>query len=201
MTAHSISLSNLNANTEYHFAVTSANYGTSTISGDDSFSTAAVMSGGGGGGSGGSVGIPSAYGSPSVLGTGITASPSPASSTISTISSSASALQTELNALLAELARLQAEAGESSSASAAPFIFTRNLYFAITGNDVKELQTFLISQNTGPAARKLAAHGTTKTFAMLTQNALIEFQRNAGIHPAIGYFGPITRRYINNLLQ
>lgn len=163
---------------------------------------------GGGGGSGGggvSVGVPASYGSPSVSEGGIIASSSassaPASSTTSSMSSSTSALQTELNALLAELARLQAEAGESSSTSTSSnqFVFTRNLYWGITGNDVKELQTFLISQNSGPAARRLAAHGTTKTFATLTLNALTEFQKDAGILPASGYFGPITRAYVNKL--
>jgi peptidoglycan hydrolase-like protein with peptidoglycan-binding domain len=97
---------------------------------------------------------------------------------------------------------LQAQAnGSESSSSSISYVFTRNLYFGITGNDVKELQTFLISQNAGPAARKLAAHRTTTYFGSLTQNALIEFQKSAGIHPAIGYFGPITRAYVNNLMQ
>jgi hypothetical protein len=160
-----------------------------------------------GGGGGGSVNVAASYGSPYVPGAGIipssSASSSPASSATASISSSTSVLQTELNALLAELATLQSEAGESPStpASSAPFIFTRNLYFGITGNDVKELQTFLISQDTGHAAGKLAAHGTTTYFGSLTQNALIEFQKNAGIHPVIGYFGPITRRYVNNLQE
>jgi hypothetical protein len=201
VTTHSISLSNLNADTLYHFAVTSADYGTSTISGDNTFTTAAVTSGGGGGG--GSVGVPSTYGSPYVSGSGTVASSSPASSTTSSISSSTSALQIELNALLAELATLQAEAGESSSTSipSTQFIFTRNLSYGVTGNDVKELQQFLISENSGPAARKLAAHGTTKTFATLTKNALIEFQKSTGIKPATGYFGPITRAYVNTFMQ
>jgi peptidoglycan hydrolase-like protein with peptidoglycan-binding domain len=117
------------------------------------------------------------------------------------MSSSTSSLQAELNTLLAELAALetQANGSPSSVASSSSYVFTRNLSFGLTGNDVKELQMFLISENTGPAARKLAAHGTTETFAALTLNALIEFQKNVGIHPAIGYFGPTTRAYVNNL--
>jgi hypothetical protein len=112
-------------------------------------------------------------------------------------------LSAELKALQSELAVLVAKANQataSSSSGSAHFTFTRNLYFGITGNDVKELQRFLISQDAGPAARKLAVHGTTKNFATLTLNALIEFQKDAGIKPAIGYFGPITRAYVNNLL-
>ncbi len=63
---------------------------------------------------------------------------------------------------------------------------------------MKELQDFLISQNSGPAARKLKAHGTTNTFGTLTLNALIEFQKKEGIKPASGYFGPVTRGVAND---
>ena len=80
-------------------------------------------------------------------------------------------------------------------------LFVRNLSFGMQGNDVKQLQQFLISQNAGAAAEKLATHGTTKNFGALTLNALIEFQKKAGIKPASGYFGPITREYVNGLAQ
>jgi peptidoglycan hydrolase-like protein with peptidoglycan-binding domain len=66
------------------------------------------------------------------------------------------------------------------------------------GSDVTHLQRFLISQNAGPAARKLAAHGATTNFGPLTYRALMEFQKAAGIAPASGYFGPITRAYVNS---
>jgi hypothetical protein len=68
----------------------------------------------------------------------------------------------------------------------------------MTGNDVQQLQRFLIAQASGPAARKLKAHGTTKTFGLLTYAALIELQKSAGIVPAAGYFGAITRAYITS---
>src|ERR1039457_429174 len=48
VTAHSVPLSNLNASTLYHYAVASSEYGTSTTSGDNTFTTAAVTSGSGG---------------------------------------------------------------------------------------------------------------------------------------------------------
>jgi peptidoglycan hydrolase-like protein with peptidoglycan-binding domain len=70
----------------------------------------------------------------------------------------------------------------------------------MTGSDVKELQQFLVSRNTGSAARKLSAHGVTRNFATLTKNALIEYQKKAGITPASGYFGPRTRAYVNHLI-
>jgi peptidoglycan hydrolase-like protein with peptidoglycan-binding domain len=66
---------------------------------------------------------------------------------------------------------------------------------------VKQLQLFLIKEQSGPAAAKLQAHGATDTFGPLTLNALIEFQEKAGIVPASGYFGPITRGEVNALLQ
>ena len=67
----------------------------------------------------------------------------------------------------------------------------------MTGNDVKQLQLFLIAQNSGSAAQKLKAHGATKNFAILTFNALVEFQKAVGITPASGYFGAKTRAYIS----
>ena len=57
------------------------------------------------------------------------------------------------------------------AASTTHFVFTRNFSYGVTGNDVKELQQFLIQENKGPSAQKLKAHGTTKTFGILTYNA------------------------------
>jgi peptidoglycan hydrolase-like protein with peptidoglycan-binding domain len=71
----------------------------------------------------------------------------------------------------------------------------------MTGTDVRQLQRFLISQNAGAAARALKAHGITKNFGPLTKAALIEFQKSVGIRPTSGYFGPITRAYVNDQLQ
>jgi hypothetical protein len=130
-------------------------------------------------------------------------SSSPSSSTITPappvpFTSSTSSLTAEIASLRAQLAVLLAEANGTTT-STTSFVFTRNLYFGITGNDVKQLQQFLISQNSGPAAQKLAANGTTKYFGILTKAALIEFQKKVGITPDSGFFGPITRKYINNL--
>lgn len=107
----------------------------------------------------------------------------------------------QLKALQAQLALLLAQANHETSSSSTHIIFARNLRFGMTGSDVKELQLVLIRANDGLAAERLKAHGTTMNFATLTLNALIEFQKKAGINPAIGYFGPITRTYVNNLLQ
>jgi murein L,D-transpeptidase YcbB/YkuD len=137
-------------------------------------------------------------GAPAVATSSSVATPAVASSA----TSSATSLTAELATLQAELAALEQQAGESQPAAPAPaqLAFTRNLSFGMTGNDVKQLQLFLIQQNAGPAARRLKAHGTTRNFATLTLNALMEFQEKAGIKPAFGFFGPITRAYVNSLL-
>jgi hypothetical protein len=109
----------------------------------------------------------------------------------------ASQIQSLLASLEAQLQTLEAEA--SSAAVTSSFSFTRNLSLGMTGNDVNQLQLFLISENVGPAARALKAHGSTKNFGALTKAALIEFQKSVGINPASGYFGPITRAYVNAL--
>ena len=102
-------------------------------------------------------------------------------------------MQNLLASLEAQLQALQAKASGTAS-----FTFTRNLSLWSTGNDVKQLQLFLISQNSGIAAAKLVKHGTTNVFGMLTFSALVEFQKKASITPASGYFGPITRAYVND---
>jgi peptidoglycan hydrolase-like protein with peptidoglycan-binding domain len=61
---------------------------------------------------------------------------------------------------------------------------------------VNALQSYLIQEDTGPAAQRLKVHGTTDYFGILTYNALVEFQASVGIH-GTGYFGPITRAYVN----
>jgi hypothetical protein len=48
------------------------------------------------------------------------------------------------------------------------------------------LQAFLIQQDKGVAARNLACTGPTGYFGELTQAALIEYQKFAGISPANG---------------
>jgi peptidoglycan hydrolase-like protein with peptidoglycan-binding domain len=106
-------------------------------------------------------------------------------------------LQAEIAALQAELRSLIAQLNQKNGtgASTSSYHFTRNLSLWNTGPDVTALQTYLVNQNTGPAARALAAHGTTKVFGLLTYAALKEFQKSVGI-PATGYFGPLTRAYL-----
>ncbi len=68
------------------------------------------------------------------------------------------------------------------------------------GPAVIALQTFLITEATGPAAASLALSGATGYFGTLTQRALAEYQASVGIAPASGYYGPTTRAHIEGLL-
>lgn len=76
-----------------------------------------------------------------------------------------------------------------------------NMTSEARGNGVRLLQELLIGENTGPATRALANVGVTGYFGTLTQNALAEYQRAVSIIPAQGYFGPITRAHMLNLLS
>mgnify|MGYP000623573264 CR=1 FL=1 len=64
------------------------------------------------------------------------------------------------------------------------------------GAKVTALQSFLISNNAGVSARALANAGATGYFGPITQQALIEYQKSAGITPATGYYGATTRARI-----
>ncbi|MDD5050805.1 MAG: Ig-like domain-containing protein [Candidatus Pacebacteria bacterium] len=83
------------------------------------------------------------------------------------------------------------------SKKAIPFVWSRDLEFGTTGNDVFALQQSLISLKVGPAGEALAKNGPTHYFGIFTQRALIEFQKAKGITPAIGYFGRKTKMFIS----
>src|ERR1035437_1479228 len=85
-------------------------------------------------------------------------------------------------------------------ASAADYVFTRNLTVGSTGTDVTALQVVL---NSTPATQ-VAVTGAgspgmeSSYFGGLTRAALAKFQAAHAIAPAVGYFGPITRAAINS---
>lgn len=73
--------------------------------------------------------------------------------------------------------------------------FARDLYYGIYSNpDVVELQKFLQGQGiySGPI---------TGNYLELTREAVKRFQLREGIIPAKGYFGPITRKRVNEILS
>jgi len=92
---------------------------------------------------------------------------------------------------------LLVSAAPSASLSQQVKMITVDLREGSRNDHVMLLQQFLISQNTGQAARSLAATGATAYFGALTRAALAEFQAQAGISPALGNFGPMTRSYIS----
>lgn len=75
--------------------------------------------------------------------------------------------------------------------------FSRSLTVGSTGNDVRVLQKYLNAKGytlalTGPGS----LGNETETFGALTRAALVRFQKEHGIVPAVGFFGPITRAFI-----
>jgi ELWxxDGT repeat protein len=83
-----------------------------------------------------------------------------------------------------------------------PLIFTRNLKIGMTGEDVKALQQFLNSKGftvspSGPGSKG----NETQMFGALTKNALAKFQAANNITPAAGYFGPITRALVIDMIS
>jgi uncharacterized protein (TIGR02145 family) len=87
-------------------------------------------------------------------------------------------------------------------ANSSYFIFNHNLSLGSINNDVKQLQIYLnnngfIVAKTGPGSK---GKETTK-FGSATKASLIKFQKVNKIKPSVGYFGPITRDFINKKIK
>jgi peptidoglycan hydrolase-like protein with peptidoglycan-binding domain len=79
------------------------------------------------------------------------------------------------------------------------YIFTRNLRSGMIGNDVKELQKYLNTNGYVLAKSGAGSPGNETTkFGRLTRTLLSAFQKGNNIKPPVGFFGPITRGFINN---
>lgn len=79
-----------------------------------------------------------------------------------------------------------------------PTSFTKDLEINMVDEEVLELQKFLNENGYTVATEGPGSPGNeTNIFGQLTQSALIQFQLDNNISPAIGYFGPITRGFIN----
>jgi hypothetical protein len=84
----------------------------------------------------------------------------------------------------------------------AKYMFDRDLYLNMIGEDVKELQKFLNNHGFLVATEGPGSLGNeTEKFGSLTKQALIKFQLANSISPAIGYFGEITRGIVNGLME
>lgn len=76
--------------------------------------------------------------------------------------------------------------------------FTRDLHLGSQGADVEALQHYLNTHSAPVAANGPGSPGNeTDWFGSLTKKALAAFQKHAGIAPAAGYFGPLTRAYVD----
>jgi peptidoglycan hydrolase-like protein with peptidoglycan-binding domain len=112
------------------------------------------------------------------------------------------ALQARLHGLIVTLQALKAQGIANLNANAvmnanANASFKRNLAVNATGDDVQVLQAWLNSHGHVVAVSGPGSPGNeTKTFGGLTRRALAQFQVKAGISPALGNFGPLTRAYI-----
>lgn len=112
-------------------------------------------------------------------------------------------LQATINSLLQQIQALQAQLSAQQGGSSASYNFAKDLTLGSKGADVTALQDFLVAQNKGSVAQKLAtmfAGGVAKGyFGPATKAAVAEYQAAVGISPAAGYFGPKTRSYVNSL--
>ncbi|MFZ4648411.1 MAG: InlB B-repeat-containing protein [Patescibacteria group bacterium] len=79
------------------------------------------------------------------------------------------------------------------------FVFKKDLKSGVTNSDVTELQKYLNVNGYLVAKMDAGSPGKeTSKFGAATKAALIKFQKKNKINPAIGIFGPVTRKMINN---
>ncbi|HEY4507262.1 MAG TPA: peptidoglycan-binding domain-containing protein [Candidatus Paceibacterota bacterium] len=77
------------------------------------------------------------------------------------------------------------------------FSFTRDLQLGSTGADVEALQNFLMVKGFLTLPAPGAGEETVGYFGSLTKAALAAWERQVGISPADGFFGPIARAMAN----
>lgn len=93
-------------------------------------------------------------------------------------------------------ASLQGTSAQSAT-SAAVHAFKSNLTVGSLGGEVKALQEYLNAHGYAVASSGPGSTGSeTTVFGSLTKNALMKLQKANGIIPAAGYFGPMTRAYV-----
>lgn len=81
-------------------------------------------------------------------------------------------------------------------------VFFRSINIKSQGKDVKSLQQFLNAVGFTVAKSGPGSKGKETTyFGQLTRAALAKFQAANKIKPAVGYFGPITRAFIQSLAR
>lgn len=80
-----------------------------------------------------------------------------------------------------------------------PLVFARDLEIGAIGEDVLQLQKILNQKGFIVSVSGAGSIGNETTyFGPATQAALIKFQIANNITPSVGYFGPITKSYLNS---
>jgi hypothetical protein len=205
------SISTLNPDTTYHFQAFATNSAGTETSTDAAFTTGSVSSGGSGGPvvvvpSGGEGTYIPPVTTSSTASTGTNSGAPGATSTLSSLTTSTAGLRSLLASLQTELNNLLAQASAQGIAipgvaSPSSFSFKRNLTVGSRGSDVVALQHYLNTHGFPVVATPGDAGSLgneTQYFGSYTQEALAKFQMSAHIAPAAGYFGPITRAYVNS---
>jgi hypothetical protein len=78
-------------------------------------------------------------------------------------------------------------------------IFSSNLKMGMYSPSTKKLQEYLNSHGFAVSSSGAGSPGReTMYFGPATRAALAKFQKANGISPAVGFFGPITRAFINS---
>ncbi len=111
-------------------------------------------------------------------------------------------LQAVLSQLMAQLQTLIAKANQLGIKLPQGLIvstFVHDLKFGAKHDDVKSVQAYLNDHGfpISPSGSGSKGHETSY-FGSATMKALAAFQKSVGISPAVGYFGPTTRAYMNS---
>jgi hypothetical protein len=86
----------------------------------------------------------------------------------------------------------------TNSTSTSIFNFARDLTLGAEGEDVRQLQMYLNSHGYFVSQTDIGSPGKESLyFGQLTRSALARFQQAKGITPSVGYFGQITRGFLN----
>jgi peptidoglycan hydrolase-like protein with peptidoglycan-binding domain len=83
------------------------------------------------------------------------------------------------------------------NANSEPRSFTKDLKFGMNDIQVKLLQQYLNSHGFPVANKGIGSlNNETTYFGSATRSAVIRFQISKKIQPSLGYFGPVTRKFV-----
>lgn len=96
---------------------------------------------------------------------------------------------------------LVASVSQESASPVSVYTFTQNFKKGETTSGILELQKYLNQHGHPVSATGAGSIGNeTSYFGPLTELALSSFQKSHNIMPSVGYFGPLTRAFINTKL-